>query len=196
LRQISNATIISGDRLCDLSTIIAESESLLFFFDDDDLFSPDTFERLSTLDLAQCDIAVFPLVRLGEDIFTFVRRNENARVLVGTRRNFGYRFQTNNYGISSRVALSEHLPHLKDHILGSVYANRQDLHDAYFDVLISATNKTPCSANIIGELPANQTQYRAFVRRYVDNLRRLEIPSELRWLNEPLDKTIELFAGI
>jgi hypothetical protein len=196
LRQISKATIISEDRLHELPEIVMGSQFFLFFFDDDDLFAPDMFERLSVLDFEDCDIAVFPLVRFGLDSFTFVRQDEAARVVVGTRRNFGHRFQTNNYGISARIALSGHLPHLKDHVLGSVYADQKNLRDIYFDILMSATNKTPCSANTIGGLPANQLEYRAFVGRYVDNLRLLQIPRELGWMIEPINETIELFKEI
>ncbi len=196
LRQINQATIISDHRLGELPAMILGRECLLFFVDDDDLFAPDTFERLSAFDLAGCDVAVFPLVRLGMDIYTFARRDETTRVVVGTRRDFGHRFQTNNYGIASRIALSEHLPHLKDHVLGSVYANQQNLRDLYFDVLISATNKTPCSANTIGGLPSNQAEYRAFIRRYVESLRRLQVPSELGWMTRPISETIALFSDI
>jgi hypothetical protein len=196
LRQIKRATIVSEDSLRELPTIIGRSKFLLFFFDDDDLFAPDMFDRLSVLDLAQCDIAVFPLVRLGEDAFTFVRNGETAHVIVGTRRNFGHRFQTNNYGISTKIALSEHLPKLKDHVLGSLYANQQHLHDTYFDVVVSATNKTPCSANIIGGLPSNPPKYRAFIQSYIENLKRLRIPRELAWMTGPINQTIDLFSDI
>jgi hypothetical protein len=196
LRQINKATILSDDRLDELPAMIMGRQCLVFFFDDDDLFAPDTFERLSALDLGQCDVAVFPLVRFGMDIYTFARRGEATRVVVGTRRDFGHRFQTNNYGISSRIALSGHMPHLKDHVLGSVYADQQNIRDTYFDVVISATNKTPCSANTIGGLPSNQPEYRAFIRRYVENLRRLQIPRELGWMTEPVNATIKLFSDI
>ena len=154
------------------------------------------FERLSVIDLDQSQVAVFPLVRLGEDNFTFVRRAEAARAVVGARRNFGHRFQTNNYGISSRIALSGHLPHLKDHVLASIYADQHNLSDIYFDVIISATNKTPCSANTIGALLTNQPEYRIFIRRYVESLRRLQIPPELGWMTEPVNETIKLFSEV
>jgi hypothetical protein len=196
LHQIRKATIISEDGLDQLPTMIGGHQVLLFFFDDDDWFAPDTFERLSVLDLGQCDIAVFPLVRFGMDSFTFVRSGEAARVIVGTRRNFGHRFQTNNYGISSRIALSGHLPHLQDHVLGSVYADQENLRDTYFDLPISATNKTPCSANAIGGLRSDPPEYRAFVRRYVENLRRLQIPRKLEWMTGPLRETLDLFIDI
>ncbi len=196
LRQISNAIMISEDEVCDLPGMITKPQSLLFFYDDDDLFAPNMFDHLAGVDFGLCDIAVFPLVRLGEEIFTFVRNDRPARMVLGERRNFGHRFQTNNYGISSRISVSGHLAHLKDHVLGSIYANQQNLTDTYFDILISATNKTPCSANIIGGLPSNKQNYRAFIRRYVDNLQRLTLPPGLEWLATPLNETIQLFGDI
>jgi hypothetical protein len=196
LRQISNARILPPDGIGEVPDIISGFRSLLFFLDDDDLFAPNTFECVSALDLGRCDVAVFPLVRFGDDTFTFVRSDAAARLVIGRRRDFGHRFQTNNYGLASAAALAGHLEHLKDHVLGSVYADQNRLRDTYFDVLISATNKTPCSANIIGGLPSNPPEYRAFIRRYVKNLRQLQIPSELGWMNEPLRQTIRLFNEI
>ena len=117
-------------------------------------------------------------------------------MIVGARRNFGHRFQTNNYGISARIALSEHLLGLKDHVLGSVYASEQNFNDVYFDVLISATNKTPCSANAIAGLAANRATYIASIDRYIQNLQRLQIPEELSWMAEPLNETSKLFKRI
>jgi hypothetical protein len=196
LRQVRNARIISQDRIGEIPTMMAGSQALLFFVDDDDLFDPKTFDRLSGLDPGQCDIAVFPLARLGEDSFTFVRKGETARLVIGRRRDFGHRFQTNNYALTSRTARSLHLAHLKDHVLGSIYADQQQLLDTYFDILISATSKTPCSANIIGALPADPPEYRAFIRRHVASLRRLELPREVEWMREPINETIALFGVV
>lgn len=195
LRQVTRATVLSDDRIDLALELMKACECLLFFFDDDDFFAPDTFERLAMLDPGGSDIAVFPLVRFGLDSFTFIRRNEIARVIVGSRRDFGHRFQTNNYGIMATVAPG-HLPLLKDHVLGSIYADQQQLRDAYFDVIISATNKTPCSANTIGALLSNRQEYRAFIHRYVSNLRGLHIPPEVTWMIEPLEATLRLFEAI
>jgi hypothetical protein len=196
LRQVSNARVVPLDAIDQIATVVTQSASLVFFTDDDDWFNPNVYELLSGLDPGQSDIVVFPLVRLGEDSFTFVRKDEPARVVVGRRRDFGHRLQTNNYAITARTALSEHLRYLKDHVLGSVYANQRDLRDIYVDVVISATSKTPCSANLIGLLPHDPAAYRAFIHRYVDNLERLEIPAELDWMTEPLRETVALFHVI
>jgi hypothetical protein len=196
MRQVTHSIFTTVDRLGDLPALVADASFLLFFFDDDDWFAPDTFERLSALDCRGCGVAVFPLVRFGDDILTFVRRTETARTVVGARVDFGYRFHTNNYGLAPSVALSDHLPRLQDHILGSRYVDQIKLADTYFDVIISATNKTPCAASSIGKLPSDPAAYRASVRQYVRNLERLQIPPEVNWMAEPLNETIKLFSAI
>jgi hypothetical protein len=196
LRQVRDARVVPLGAIDQVPAMVMQSASLVFFTDDDDWFSPNAVELLAGLDPGKSDIIVFPLIRLGEDSFTFVRQGEPARLVVGRRRDFGHRFQTNNYGITARTAGSEHLRYLKDHVLGSVYADQQDLRDTYFDVLISATSKTPCSANLIGALPHDPPAYHTFMRRYVNNLERLVIPAELSWMTEPLGKTVALFQAI
>jgi hypothetical protein len=196
IRQIHNAVIISSDQISEVPTISRSGECLLFFFDDDDLFAPKTFELLANVDMSRCDIAVFPLLHIGEHIHTFVRNNQPAELLVGERRDFLFRFQTNNYGISPRISRSEHLAHLQDHVLASFYADQRNLKDTYFDILISATSKTPCSAIGLSGLLSSQQQYRAYIRRYIDSLRQLKLPAELNWLNAPVTETITLFADM
>jgi hypothetical protein len=196
VRQVRNSIFLTEERLADLPALVADARFLLFFFDDDDWFAPDMFERLSALDLGQRDIAVFPLVRFGEDVLTFVRKEETARVIVGMRMDFGYRFQTNNYGIPAGIALSEHLPNLKDHMLGSSYVDRINLSDRYFDVLISATNKTPCAASSMGRLLEDPPSYRTSVRQFVENLKSVYIPPDLRWMAAPLNETLMLCSSL
>jgi hypothetical protein len=195
LRQVWNAVILTEERIEELPAMTNGLQSLVFFFDDDDLFAPGMFELLSNLDFGQCDVAVFPLIRLAENIGTFVRPGHPARLVVGGREDFRHRYHTNNYGIS-RMALTDRLINMKDHMQASTYADQQELKDTYFDILISATNKTPCSAQHLGRLPARIHEYRAFIRRYVENLGGLKIPRELDWLSEPLSATIKLFAEI
>jgi hypothetical protein len=201
LRRIASATVIPEQNLHELPADLLRSRFFLFFFDDDDLFAPDSFERLSVLDPGVSDVVVFPLVRLGEASFTFVRQGEVAREIIGFRRNFGHRFQTNNYALTAAIvrttiARTGHLLNLKDHVLASVYADQQNLRDTYFDSIVSATNKTPCSANTVGSLLSDRSDYRSFIRRYVANLRRLPIPRKLNWLAEPMHETIKLFSDI
>jgi hypothetical protein len=196
LRQVENAVVMSDDRLHEVLAMTRDARSMLFFFDDDDLFAPDLFARLSTVEFGRCDVAVFPLIRLGEHVYTYVRDDEPARVTVGRREAFRFRFQTNNYGVSSSVALSEHLVHLNDHVAASTYADRRNLSDRYFDILIGATNKTPCSAAVIRGLPTDERAYRALVHRYVESLARLTLPPEAAWLTKPVDDAVALFAEV
>ena len=204
LKQISEASlapinqhvIIEENELTRLPALAGNAQALVFFFDDDDLFAPDMFMRLARLDLTQTDIHVFPLVRLGIPVFTFVRAHAPARTVIGIRRDFGFRFQTNNYGLSSQIACGPHAPHLKDHVLGSTYATQAGLGDAWCDVLVSATNKTPCSANTIGQLLLDASGYRAFVQDYVATLRGLTIPPEEAWLHEPIAAAAALFSEV
>ena len=64
------------------------------------------------------------------------------------------------------------------------------------DVLVSATNKTPCSANTIGQLLLDASGYRAFVQDYVATLRGLTIPPEEAWLHEPIAAAAALFSEV
>jgi hypothetical protein len=196
LAQVSGAVVISEDQLPELPAVAGTARFMLFFFDDDDLFAPDMINRLSPVELGECDVAVFPLVRLGDYSYTFVRGDRAARVVVGRRQEFRYRYQTNNYGISARIALSRHLPHLKEHAAGSLYADEQQLIDAYFDTVLSATNKTPCSLAMIRTLPANPGEYHDYLRRYVLNLRQLDLPPDMDWLNGPVKETTALFGAV
>jgi hypothetical protein len=193
LARVRSGLVISDDELGGLPAMVGKSRFMLFFFDDDDLFAPDMIDVLSTVNVADSDVAVFPLVRLGDHSYTFVRSGHTARVVVGRRQDFRYRFQTNNYGISSKIALSPHLEHLKEHVVGSMYADAQKLTESYFDVVLSATNKTPCSLAMIRTLPSCVEEYLSYVRRYVKNLRQLKVPPEVGWLNAPLEETATLF---
>jgi hypothetical protein len=196
IRQVRNSILLTDDRLFELPDLVADSCFLLFFFDDDDWFVPDMFERLSALDLEPCDITVFPLIRIGAEILTFVRKDEKAAIVLGERTNFGYRFHTNNYGIASKIALSGHLPNLQDHILGSRYVDMIKLPDRYFDIIISLTNKTPCAASSMKRLPIEASAYRAAVQRFVKNLESIHFPPGLERMTSPLQETILLFSKL
>lgn len=196
IQSVHDSIFLAEGGLSDLPSIVTNERFLLFFFDDDDWFAPDIYRRLSELDLNQQEIAVFPLVRFGERVLTFVRKSQNAQIVVGERTDFGYRFHTNNYGIASGIALSEHLTHLQDHMLGSSYADQIDIPDRYFDIIISATNKTPCAASSMGRLTLDASAYRAAVGKFVENLETLKLPTDLAWMQGPLSETFRLFADL
>lgn len=164
--------------------------------DDDDWFSPYTFEVLSKLHLATDDVLVFPLVRFDTDTFTFIRESEDAAIIVGRRQNFHFRFQTNNYALGGAFAFSEHISSFKDHVVASHTADHLGLSDRYIDQIISATNKTPCSASKLPALVADPVGYVTAMREYVHNLKKMYIPEELSWCKEPLAETVALFEAV
>jgi hypothetical protein len=195
LERVGRAIVMAEADLSNVRHLGDEARFMLFFFDDDDLFAPNIIDQLSDAHDHDLDIVVFPLIRLGDRCYTFVRRNHSARIVLGWRQDFRFRFQTNNYGITAKIALSEHLIHLQEHVSASLYASNQKLRDFYYDALISATNKTPCSLVMIRRLPADRLAYRRYVQRYVESLYQLSVPAELDWLKEPVERTAALFES-
>lgn len=196
VRKIPGARLLNETAYPAAAAAIARTPSLLFYMDDDDWFAPDLPERLSGLDFGPADIAVFPLVRLEIDSFTFVRQGVAAETIVGSRQDFGHRFQTNNYAIRTDRVLPWHIARLKDHVYGSVHADSVGLSDIYFDRIISATNKTPCSASNLPILFQHPDQTLALIRRYSDRLDELAIPESAMWLGPLLHRMIMLFDQI
>ncbi len=119
LGKINHAILFKESDIVDIRSVLSGQRFLLFFHDDDDWFAPDAYEKVAMKYLCLNDIAVFPLVRLEFNTFTFVRKSETAKFVIGERRDFHFRFQTNNYGIPSRIALSDQLLEFKDHVLAS-----------------------------------------------------------------------------
>ena len=104
---------------------------------------------------------------------------EPAETVIGARRNFASRFQTNNYAIVAPAVPDDILPHLRDHVLGSGYADKAGLRSRYHDLLISATNKTPCSASWLPGLLTDPAAFKASVAAFIGNLRGLAIPERM-----------------
>lgn len=194
LRNVEQSVVLSESDAARLPSVVGDRDFLLFFLDDDDWFAPDTFARVARLDLGRSTVAVFPLVRFDTSTFTFVRASESARTLIGPRRDFHFRFQTNNYALARSLALTGDLMRLKDHVEASRFADAAGIEDTYFpDVLISATNKTPASASRLPGLLGNPSTSRASVREYVRNLEGLPIPAELSWCRPALETTLGLY---
>jgi hypothetical protein len=196
LLNVKQALILSEHDAARLPSLLGDKNFMLFFLDDDDWFAPDTFEKVLSLDYGQSGIVVFPLVRFDTNTFTFVRQSEPARIIIGPRRDFHFRFQTNNYGISREIALTSNLLQLQDHIAASQFANDVGIGDSYFDVLISATNKTPCSASKLPGIVSDPQGYKAIIHDYVENLERLSIPVEMSWCEPALEATVVLFRSL
>jgi hypothetical protein len=195
MRNVKPALFYSVDDLPVLQSELAGKNFVLFFYDDDDWYAPDTFEKLSQIDFGNAGIAVFPLIRYEIETYTFVRENEPAKIIVGRRSGFNFRFHTNNYAVLPSFAFSDHLIKLKDHVAASHYANDLGLEDSYFDVLISATNKTPASATSL-RLIEDPTGFKRSIQIYIENLLKLSIPDEAAWTVEPIQQTIALFQSV
>ena len=164
----------------------------LFFLDDDDWFAPDTVARMAAV--GDEDVAVFPLLRLDAKPFTFVRALRPGSPVIGFPNRFSHRYQTNNYALHSRVCTPPGLASLSDHITASEEAVRLGLKDRYYDVMVSATNKSPVSASVIYRLPDDPLAFRGLVRDFVTSLRGLRLPDHSAWMREPIDETADLFA--
>jgi hypothetical protein len=173
-----------------------QDNSILFFHDDDDWFAPDMVEVVSKISAAAYDVCVFPLVRVWTDTFTFVRRGQDARSIIGRRRDFHFRYQSNNYGLSGRICDGETLRAMKDHVFVSVYADKRGLRDCYVDRIISVTAKTPCAASMLASLFGPAAKARESVRSYVDKLKSLAIPAEYAWIRAGVGDLIDLFSRV
>ena len=197
LSNVKNAITLSEDNMASLTSLLGRKRFLLFFHDDDDWFAPDTFEKVATLDLGQNEIAAFPLVKFDVNSNTCVRPAETPRIIVGERSTGIYRFQTNNYGINQRIALADIVSQFKDHVAASHFVDAMGIKDTYFaDTLISATNKTPCSASKLPGLIADPQSYTAAIHDYIENLETLSIPVEMNWCKPALAATVALFRSL
>jgi hypothetical protein len=167
----------------------------VFFCDDDDWFCPDLSDRLGEVNWSQPAIKVFPLLRLGAETFTFARRGAACAEVIGRRQDFHFRFQTNNYAIPANAELIPLLPELSDHIWGSDAADRHGLVDEYHDIIVSATNKTPCSASVIPQLLKDKSAFIRLVENYVGSLRQVQLSPGTEWCAGPIDASANLFES-
>ncbi len=164
----------------------------LFFLDDDDWFAPDTAARMA--DVADEDVAVFPLLRLATSVFTFMREVRPGSPVIGFPNRFSHRYQTNNYALHSRWCTPAGLASLSDHITASSEAERMGLRDRYHDVMVSVTNKSPVSASVVARLPADPAGFGSSVQAFVASLRGITLPAHAAWMAEPIRMTADLFA--
>jgi hypothetical protein len=179
----------------DLESIGPEiTNYVAFFHDDDDWFAPDMARILEDVLPDDYDICVFPLVRIATLTSTVIRQGGRPDVLVGVPRPFSHRYQSNNYGINGRICNNETLLNMKDHVLGSEFANTKGLRDTYVNRVLSATVKTPCSAQAVAQMFRDPAKARTHVQAYVTAIKALEIPGNLPWIAERLKNVIELFS--
>jgi len=196
LQRIARATLdaVEGGLVLtreDLPARLPEGRFRLFFLDDDDWFAPDTAARIDTT--GEEDVIVFPLVRLDAPVWTFVRGLTPTSPVIGRPSRFSNRYQTNNYGLHRRLCSPATLADLADHILASEAAERLGLRDAYHDVMVSATNKTPVSASVVARIIDDEAAFRRHVVAFVASLRALVLPEHASWMGDPLRRTVTLF---
>ena len=167
--------------------------SIAFYHDDDDWFSPHLVDILNEVLPSDYDVCVFPLVRISTQTSTLIRQVGKPAVMVGVPRPFSHRYQSNNYGINGKLDRAT-LMGMKDHVNGSEWANTHGLRDVYIDRVLSATAKTPCSAQAMVQNFRDPTKAMDHVRAYVAALQVLQIPADMPWIADRVEKVIELFS--
>jgi hypothetical protein len=195
IAQIRGAKRISYLDVADMGGDI--EDYVAFYHDDDDWFAPDMEQILAKSLPKDYDVCVFPLVRIATQTTTLVRQGQDGRPdeLVGIPRPFSHRYQSNNYGLNGRIFDGEVLQGMKDHILGSEYANANGLRDVYINRIVSATAKTPCSAQAVAQMFRQPDKAQDYVRAYVAALEALDIPKSLPWVSSRVKSVLELFSA-
>lgn len=168
---------------------------VLFFHDDDDLFASDLPERLDEL-TDDVDVHVFPLFRIHSEVVTFVREGQSAGAVLGARRDFDFRFQSNNYGLSSRILTDETLVRMKDHVEASDYATAHRLSEKVYPFAVSATIKTPCSASYLPRILEEPREFEREIRAFVKNLNEVPISEDYAWLKRSSTLIAALFDTV
>jgi hypothetical protein len=199
LRAIARATLdaVAGGLLLtrdELPLRLPNGDFRLFFLDDDDWFAPDTAARMTGI--GEEDVAVFPLLRLDAPVFTFARQYGPSSQVVGRVSRFSNRYHTNNYALHPRLCTPDRLAAMADHHTASAEADRLGLTDVYYDVMVSATNKTPVSASVVTRIVEDEAKFRAHVGAFVTALRDLVLPPHALWMHDPIRRTIDLFVRV
>jgi hypothetical protein len=196
LAHVENAAHVAYDDLHALSELAEQSRFIVFFHDDDDFFAPDCYARLAAHGVPAYDVSVFPLPRVHHDVFTFVRDGADAETIWGRRKSFDFRFQTNNYGIDSRIGTPELWRGMKDHVEASAYATAHGLTEGVYAFPVSATVKTPCSASMLHGLLENGRAYRKTIGAFAERFAHPDPPPALRWLTAPLQSIGTLLGAV
>jgi hypothetical protein len=169
------------------------TQFLLFFHDDDDFFAGDLFERVRDVPL-DVDTHVFPLIRVNTDLLTFVRDGADSEFVWGRRKGFDFRFQSNNYGLSSRICSDDVLREMTDHVEASRYADERRFTERMYPYVVSATVKTPCSASVLPGV-TDPKKFRREMLAFAERFARPELPPSYEWLKAPLESMAQLFRS-
>jgi hypothetical protein len=192
LAKVHRAVIVDWE---ELNSWRRHEHDLVFFVDDDDWFCPHTLDLVGGEATSGAHAITFPLVRLGLDTYTFVPKDEAAKVIVGRRQDFYSTFQTNNYALNARLWSGADLLRMKDHLLGTQYFDEHALSKVHIDNIVSVTNKTPASVSILpGVIDAEA--FANYIRQYVENLRQIELPPTFDWAQSSLKATVALFEAV
>jgi hypothetical protein len=185
---IPGARVFTFDRLAAVADYAAHHESYVYFHDDDDFFAPNLPQVICSAK-TKPDAIVTPLFRLGRDGHsTFVRDQCTPDFLWGRRKPHKFRYQSNNYGLSSRRCTNlADLASLKDHVLASRHADQSGYRDEILPSVVSATVKTPASASMLPILRGGPDCHRAAFEKFIADCQRAdELPSSCSWISEPL----------
>jgi len=188
---VAESTSFSFDERAVIVDLAARTDFLLFFHDDDDFFSGDLFERVRGAPL-EVDTHVFALIRVHSELLTFVRDGCDADFIWGRRKGFDFRFQSNNYGLSSRICSEETLRAMTDHVEASRYADERGMSERIYPFIVSATVKTPCSASVLPGI-ANPKKFRKEIIAFAERFAQPALPPAYAWLRAPLQTMAELF---
>jgi hypothetical protein len=169
---------------------------IAFFHDDDDWFAPDLLDVLRETMPEKYQVCVYPLVRIAEKTETLMPFAEPPPFVVGMPHPFTHRYQSNNYGLNGEICDKNTLIAMKDHIQASNFASREGLRDTYISRFISATAKTPCSAQTLAKMFRDPDKARNDVERYVKALKQLRVSKELPWIQSRVEKLADLFAEV
>jgi hypothetical protein len=195
IAAIPGAVCFDHDDIDGILGIAAREDFWLFFHDDDDLFAPGMAARLQA-GIGNADLAVFPLYRVHNDLFTFVREGAAAEFIWGRRQSFHFRFQSNNYAISSRICSPAMLRAMKDHVEASAHADRLGLTETVLPFAVSATVKTPCAASVVGGLVADKPAFVRDMAAFAGRFAAPDLPDQMAWLRDPLAEIAAMFGQL
>jgi hypothetical protein len=188
---------VAGARRLGVATLAAAdvdlARDLVFFHDDDDWFAPELAEAVAALAATDFDVVVFPLVRLWKETHTFVRPAPTPPAIAGRAGGFGFRYQSNNYGVAARRLDDDARKGMREHMRASTYAQERGFRDLYINRTLGVTAKTPCSASMLAQLKLSADP-RAGVLQYVEAIRTLALPDALSWLRPGVAEIADLFA--
>lgn len=171
-----------------------DTSMLLFYHDDDDWFCPSLKHVLGDIDVTSVDALVFPFLRFASGATTFALNGAPTAAAVGRCEPFRYRYCTNNYGLTTRALARSN--ELIEHTRASEIAETLGFVDTHVDKVISATNKTPCSASWLFRLPEDKTAFDSYIVAYIESLQNMALPPKVDWIDTPLRQTLDLFRRV